>query len=81
MISNISLASNSGSRRTIRSADGAAWRIKPELRIQARLVQEARMDTHGEMPRITHPTIRERVLRFMHRNYLLGSNPFGREQS
>jgi hypothetical protein len=45
MISKLSFAPKPSSRRTLVSADGAAWRIKPEVRTLALIIERTRRET------------------------------------
>lgn len=46
MISKLSFAAGPSSRRTVRSADGAAWRIKPEVRTLAKIIERTARETN-----------------------------------
>ena len=47
MISKLSFARSPSTRRSLVSADGAAWRIKPELRTLARIIERTQRETRS----------------------------------
>ena len=47
MISKLSFAPKASTRRSLRSADGAAWRIKPEVRTLAHIIERTQRETHA----------------------------------
>ena len=47
MISKLSFARGPSTRRSLVSADGAAWRIKPEVRTLAHIIERTQRETRS----------------------------------